>query len=350
MPDSLEIKLEALTPIWTGGLEGKSDQLHLTGILGSLRWWYEVLVRSVGGNACDPTTHSCIYDPEKPHDGLCDVCLIFGATGWARRFKLVVTENTLHQEQPTASESDRSGGLTFNLSSDHPSVRTQGHKWYLKSNPLYGQVKIKIIPTAPIATSKTRNTYLDAKVIGSLIQFIADKASIGAKPQMGLGVVRVVDRQDIQPLIEHLKKVVARRAVDENLPCLQNMFFAKIKIRSATESDTFDLKYDLRGMFRTVYKDDVNLRHTIMGSVRGSNRIGAKIMMSYPYDNGTIRLWGWIPAMAHPNIARSNIMDEIYYFLEDTYGKERVSSWLDYDPQKNGSVIAFLEEFFVKGA
>jgi len=116
MPDFLEIKLETLTPIWTGGLDGKSDQLHITGILGSLRWWYEVLVRSVGGHACDPTTHTCIYDHDKLHNGLCDVCLIFGTTGWARRFKLVVIENTL--------------------------------------------------------------------VIGSLIQFMADDASIGAKPQI----------------------------------------------------------------------------------------------------------------------------------------------------------------------
>ena len=61
MVDSLEIKLETLAPIWIGGLDGKSDQLHMTGILGSLRRWYEVLVRSVGGNACAPTTHSCIY-------------------------------------------------------------------------------------------------------------------------------------------------------------------------------------------------------------------------------------------------------------------------------------------------
>jgi CRISPR-associated protein Cmr1 len=348
MPDSLEIKLEALTPIWTGGLDGKADQLHMTGILGSLRWWYEVLVRSVGGNACDPTTHSCIYDPKKPHNGICDVCLIFGTTGWARRFKLVVTENTLHQDQPRASVPDGSGGLTFNLSKDHPSARTQGHKWYLQSNPLSGQVKFKIIPTAPIATSKTGNAYLDPKVIGSLIQFMADNASIGAKPQMGLGVVRVVDRQDIQPLLEHLKPVVASHIVNENLPCLQNMFFARVQVKSATESDTFDLKYDLRGMFREVYKGKDDLRHTIMGYVRGPNRIGAKIMMSYPYENGTIRLWGWIPRIADPQIVRSKIMDEIYYFLEDNYGKEHF--WLDYDPTRNGSVIEYLEKFFVKGA
>ena len=45
--NSLEIKLTTVTPIWTGGPEGKSNRLHITGIMGSLRWWYEALIRGV---------------------------------------------------------------------------------------------------------------------------------------------------------------------------------------------------------------------------------------------------------------------------------------------------------------
>jgi CRISPR-associated protein Cmr1 len=79
---SLPITLQTVTPIWTGGADGKSDQLHVTGIMGSLRWWYEVLVRSVGGRVCIPGENSCQYDLSKPYTGLCDVCRVFGATGW----------------------------------------------------------------------------------------------------------------------------------------------------------------------------------------------------------------------------------------------------------------------------
>jgi len=58
----VEIKLKTLTPIWTGGADGKCDRLHETGIIGSLRWWYEVLVRGLGGYACDPTSDNrCEY-------------------------------------------------------------------------------------------------------------------------------------------------------------------------------------------------------------------------------------------------------------------------------------------------
>ena len=50
-----ELKIKTLTPIWTGGVEGKCDRLHETGIIGSMRWWYEAIVRGLGGYACDPT-------------------------------------------------------------------------------------------------------------------------------------------------------------------------------------------------------------------------------------------------------------------------------------------------------
>src|SRR5207247_7963540 len=127
----------------------------------------------------------------------------------------------------------------------------------------------------------------------ALIQCIADWASIGAKPQMGLGVMRLTNRQSTQPLLEHLQQVVTTHEKNKDrksyndydeLPSLHNMFFARVRIdrTHVTESDTFDLKYDLRGDFRESFKDD-HLRHTIMGSVKVANRRGAKVMMSYHY-------------------------------------------------------------------
>ena len=41
----LEIRLKTLTPLWTGGVSGQCDRVHETGIIGSLRWWYEAIVR-----------------------------------------------------------------------------------------------------------------------------------------------------------------------------------------------------------------------------------------------------------------------------------------------------------------
>ncbi len=96
----MEIRLKTLTPLWTGGVDQTCDRLHETGLIGSLRWWYEALVRGLGGYACDPTGDSrCEYDPKKPDSPekqLCAACYAFGCTGWARKFRLQVTDKNGH--------------------------------------------------------------------------------------------------------------------------------------------------------------------------------------------------------------------------------------------------------------
>lgn len=80
--------LKALTPIWTGDAERKGERLILTGLLGSFRWWFEVLVRGLGGTVCDPSATQCQI---KNH---CPVCELFGCTGWARKFRFQVLDAT----------------------------------------------------------------------------------------------------------------------------------------------------------------------------------------------------------------------------------------------------------------
>ncbi len=83
-----EWKLEALTDIWTGDVNQGDDRLIPTGLMGSIRWWFEVLVRGLDGKACDPTVDG-VRCPD--HEGRhCVVCELFGCTGWARKFRLVI--------------------------------------------------------------------------------------------------------------------------------------------------------------------------------------------------------------------------------------------------------------------
>jgi CRISPR-associated protein Cmr1 len=88
--------LQALTDIWTGDADGKPDRLITTGLLGSIRWWFEVLVRGLGGRACDPTSpvrcpDSQVKDRTRPGHH-CVVCELFGCTGWARKFRFEVLD------------------------------------------------------------------------------------------------------------------------------------------------------------------------------------------------------------------------------------------------------------------
>lgn len=83
-------QFKALTDIWTGDANGKGDRLIPTGLMGSIRWWFEVLVRGLGGTACDPT--SPVRCPDQSGKR-CVVCELFGCTGWARKFRLMVVDN-----------------------------------------------------------------------------------------------------------------------------------------------------------------------------------------------------------------------------------------------------------------
>ncbi|MGQ9663660.1 MAG: type III-B CRISPR module RAMP protein Cmr1, partial [Kiritimatiellia bacterium] len=90
-------QLNALTDLWTGSvtLEERNgqikektgpDRLITTGLLGSIRWWFEALVRGLDGSACDPTHTEC---EGRNH---CVVCELFGCTGWARKFRFEILD------------------------------------------------------------------------------------------------------------------------------------------------------------------------------------------------------------------------------------------------------------------
>ncbi|MCI4625616.1 MAG: type III-B CRISPR module RAMP protein Cmr1 [Candidatus Magnetoovum sp. WYHC-5] len=90
MKKKIIYEFKASTNIWTGSVDRQGDKLITTGVLGSIRWWFEVLVRGIGGSACNPnSTNSTKCNGEKH----CVVCELFGCTGWARKFKFEVTDN-----------------------------------------------------------------------------------------------------------------------------------------------------------------------------------------------------------------------------------------------------------------
>jgi len=102
----MQIKIKTLTPLWTGNVNGECKAIKETGIIGSLRWWYESLVRGLGGYACDPTSSEKCELNYKEFDNatkngksiqealdeqICPVCQLFGCTGWSRKFKINIT-------------------------------------------------------------------------------------------------------------------------------------------------------------------------------------------------------------------------------------------------------------------
>lgn len=92
-----EWRCKAITPIWTGDADGKGNRLIPSGLLGSVRWWFEVLVRGMGGSACDPTDPDSRCPDKQGHR--CVVCELFGCTGWARKFQFKIVDHNGLQVQ-----------------------------------------------------------------------------------------------------------------------------------------------------------------------------------------------------------------------------------------------------------
>lgn len=66
-------------------------------MLGSIRWWFEVVVRGLGGAACDPSDHKIRCPDDKGNR--CVVCELFGCTGHARKFRFEVLDANDQQQQ-----------------------------------------------------------------------------------------------------------------------------------------------------------------------------------------------------------------------------------------------------------
>ena len=197
--DKLEIKLRTLTPIWTGGVEkGKVDRIHETGILGSLRWWYEALVRGLGEWACDPTESGCIYKREREesheqaYSRLCSACQLFGCTGWQRRFRLSV-------EPADARDSTRFCLATL----DRPG---QFNHWWLSQvfENAMGQplpltdvdLQIQFWPGSESYTAALRG----------LLSVMADYGGIGAKTQYGFGQFDWAEKLSAAAALDAIRK------------------------------------------------------------------------------------------------------------------------------------------------
>lgn len=182
----MELQLKTLTPLWTGGVEtGKMDRIHETGIIGSLRWWYEAIVRGLGGRVCDPTTDtSCQFDTKAYEQALkdkksyeealsiglknvCPVCYLFGSTGWKRLFTLQLTDvHTVPFHLRTSLSINKNWFQRIFSNSDF--------------NVGYGDLTLRLV---------TRGQDLDFVhcQMALLITITANYGGIGAKQQHGFG-------------------------------------------------------------------------------------------------------------------------------------------------------------------
>ncbi len=319
----MRLLLNTLTPVWTGGPEGFSDRLRETGIIGSLRWWYELITRVCGGAACDPTNDSPDVGrcPAGTYEAKqwCDACEFFGSTGLRRKFRLSIDGGRQVYEQKEQRAS-------INVKPQRGKVANHG--WFEGAGLVTDSGRPLNLSVSALSGGKQTEL-----AVSALLRFVSTWAGIGARLQHGYGVVEIAEGETPEPdmdkqleaLVGQIRKTRPSRRIivsGPTMPSLSNFFFAKYRLSNLTpgwrnlidgkpvegqQAARFDewhkthesaiLAPALKNQLRFVLlKGNLSLQESLFGFARPDRKQAARLVVShaYPVQNDTyeVRVWG----------------------------------------------------------
>jgi len=341
---TLNVTIKTLTPLWTGGVDGKMDRVHETGILGSLRWWYEAIVRGLGGWACDPVSDGRCPDKDGNY---CDACAVFGATGLQRAFRV---------EGPVWWNEDPNKRLTIKVKNNRG--------WYL-GRGFMGQADLKFTPLR-LPEGLTREDLWQSLLLTWTL--VTRWSGLGPKTQQGYGVVQAefegatLDVEQALQAFEKLHNRSNRREVSHNdtWPSLDGFFFVKVRfnlgeqepqdwLRQGTTRIRPDeeinwylaqpndgdpvlplapvVRYHLRGLIKRTKHNNQwvfshNARHHLVGEQGQKSLIHVSHAYKIENNRWEFRIWGWIPESLTDGIDRLTVLQYLRQWLGVSQEKE----------------------------
>jgi len=196
---TMDVHFHTLTPLWTGGSERNSAVARETGLLGSMRWWYEGIVRGMGGQACDPANGDrCEFDAKDrrpPEEQLCPACWLFGCTGWQRRFRVEATGLESHALFFVASGSvyQAAGNWLWRIFGG-PDAGGQRSGRGANTTFSFGDLHALWGEAAALRVVPLRGDAQDTlDRVAFLLDVVARWGALGAKPQHGFGQIKIDD-------------------------------------------------------------------------------------------------------------------------------------------------------------
>ena len=368
----MNVKVRTLTPIWTGDVDSKSNSIRSTGIIGSLRWWTEAILRGMGKFACDPTEDGRCPDSEPNKTKYCPACLIFGATGIRRLFRLEISGGTKVFD-----------GRPINIK---PKGRNKG--WFLGSG-VVGEIDFKIVPL---------DKDFDSNLVLFPLAIAAKWGGIGAKTQHGYGVVELENIDDLkfENFQNALNRIVSserlnnlgiqeregKKEKNDALPNIKEMFFAKVNFKvekydwwkevdgiNSDKNDPRIIKWvktnsvpispaiknwlrfgDGKKLWQTGdSNNDREIENWLFGKIN-QDKSASKINISCAYKIGDntweFRIWGWIPKDGLPKgFDRNNFLETLKKELNDNDSAK--NSWKDIlgTQTENYNLVVVWREF-----
>lgn len=215
----MKIQLKPLTPLWTGNAIGKGDRILETGIIGSLRWWYEAIIRGMGYYACDPTVKPCKYDPDKGLISICHVCQLFGCTGFGRHFRLMIEGGVSATTPPLEVKMKNLGDAAH-------------RGWRVPSSIVNTPLSVAFLPM------REKLGELEITSLCYTLRFVEQHGALGGKISQGQGVVNITGVSNHSKLLDYdtWKNKIDHQPANEsdiNMPCapdLRDFIGVKIQI------------------------------------------------------------------------------------------------------------------------
>lgn len=317
MPEPITVNLNMFTPLWTGDANQRGVRVRETSVLGSLRWWYEALLRGLGQYACDPAQEgACTYEKDKRHSPICLACQVFGCTGFSRRFRLML-------------EGGGDAGQPKEVRLKHPG--SSNHRgWRIPPN-LTPQVKLTFLPLGSSGLGE-----FEKGALFFTLRFIEHYGALGAKTSHGQGIIKITDWDGFanHPSLDRWKDELENRRPtnkSENPPAPDTSDFVGATITLNTEAtakarwwkdiplsglDSFGLNEKstwlpsapaVRARLRGWLRDQANFptfsgslrsdRHRLMGTIQKPPK-GSDIFVTHLYrdsEQWLMRIFGFIP-------------------------------------------------------
>lgn len=315
----ITVGLETLTPLWTGDAFSKTAEIKASSILGTIRWWYEIICRSLGMRVCDGKhLEKCNLkrkeflkdlikdrpiDEALDNQNICPVCRLFGCNGWAGKIKLIIDENI----------KEDIGEIVVGTRRNDKGRRPIEGKIFNKENSL----KLLFIPVKELNEKEIELLILT-------IRIISDNAALGGRTAQGNGIVRLLFNETPKRRNVITKDDIKETAKSWKYPTLDNTFFLKVRLEfsenisciidknkfwtgsnRSSNSKSWDriwtkhrfipIGFHIRDTIRRVEQNE-NLRHELFGKVKKDGE-GSKIFVSHGYKihNNTVevRIWGY---------------------------------------------------------
>ena len=362
MEKEVKVSFETITPVWTGDAFGKNSKIRPSSIMGSLRFWFEVISYFSGvtndndyrSNEKDSDSNRTFMLKDKldyevfkkeflnnkvynyrnidrilANSGISLPSRIFGCTGWKSMVKIKeIKKLAASEKEYEEKEYDKNfphGRVKFK-ELKYTKINKKGEKvevipaWYF-SEGFYGEFYITFLLPDILLKS----------VFYPLLTFIEKFGFVGGKWNIGYGRLKIKEVEENNTIVENwrsdefgfdkfykddkeiFKKIGFNDLTEEvkNFDSLEKPYAKKVFFYYIKNPDNISIKEEIKRLIkekashRRKIKSNYSIRHDIFGTTSGGV-IGSKILPWININNDKSARYGFISIVPILQLGKGN--------------------------------------------